>query len=143
LTDGDTNMSGLALPAHARLWRCMLVLLLPLCAKAASVWGLNHEGLLPCIFQTLTELPCFLCGGTHAVMHLLSLDISQAMQDNAAVTLIAIVLLAYGVMCLLESIQGHCFFTRTMAQNIRAWALRASGLTLLANWAVMLIPSWA
>lgn len=131
-------MTGLELRTATRLWRCLAVLLLPWCAQVISAWGLSHEGILPCIFKIQTGLPCFLCGGTHAVMHLLAFDLALAMQDNAAVSLICLGLLVYGALLLLESVRGHRFFHPDVTAKILAWAVRVSGLALLMNWAIVL-----
>ena len=114
------------------------MLVLPWCAQASSVWGLAHEGILPCIFKIETGLPCFLCGGTHAVMHLLSFELTQAMQDNAAVALIGLGLLAYSALMLVESVKGRRFFQPAATAKILAWAVRVGGLALLMNWAIVL-----
>jgi hypothetical protein len=113
---------------------------MPWAAQLASGFGLANEGLLPCFFKTYTGLPCLLCGGTHAVMHLLSFELSQAFSDNAAVTLISLSLLAYGLVLLLESISGRRFFLLDQAKKINPWLFRTSALALLGNWAFVLKP---
>lgn len=135
------RQSGLkyqTLSTNGRLWRCLVALLLPACAKAACAWSLKQDGLLPCIFKSLTELPCLFCGGTHAVLHLLSLDISQALQDNTAVTLICIAMLPFGALIFLESVTGRRLLPCAAIQKIQSWTVRLGGLVLLSNWAAML-----
>jgi len=63
-------------------------------------WGATEAllalGELPlCAFRELAGLPCPLCGGTHALNHLLELDIAAATHANPGVVGAALIWILY------------------------------------------------
>ena len=129
----------MVLSAHERWFRCALLILLPVSAQALTAWGLQHDGLVPCIFKHLTDLPCLLCGGTHAVNHLLGLDFGSAFQANAAVSLIVTAAGLAGVGMFIEALLGFRFLPKASVSKLRLWGIWASALILIAHWLITLM----
>ncbi|PVE41881.1 DUF2752 domain-containing protein [Limnohabitans planktonicus] len=129
----------MVLSTQERWFRCALWILLPVSAQALTAWGLQHDGLVPCLFKQFTDLPCLLCGGTHAVHHLLGLDFGSAFQANAAVSLIVTATGLAGVVMLIEALLGFRFLRKASLSKVRLWGIRASALILMVNWLIILM----
>ena len=100
-----------------------LVLGLPLTWAATE--ALLALGELPlCAFRHLTGLPCPLCGGTHALNHLLELDIAAATQANPGVVAATLIWMLYPLVSALSV---------RLASGTRALAA-LSAIALGAGW---------
>lgn len=127
------------LSVQDRFWRCALILGIPVIAYAMTPCLLAQDGLVPCAFKYFTGLPCLLCGGTHAVHHLLRLEFAQAMQENAAVVLVSLAAVAIGLGALIESLIGQRLIPSARIQSLSTPAVYACLITLAANWGITLL----
>ena len=84
----------------------------------------------PCVFHSLTGLPCALCGGTRAARALMSGDFARAVAVNAIAIPAMAVLLLSGVILILEAIANRPLFP---------WARLASRPLLLIAVALLLL----
>ncbi|MEO0414322.1 MAG: DUF2752 domain-containing protein [Verrucomicrobiota bacterium] len=92
--------------------------------------GMNYT---PCLFKTMTQKPCFLCGGTRATVSLITGKITQAFLWNPLA-----VLLVVGF-CALMTL--HIVFGRvvTVVYSKRKWAWLIAILIVIANWVYLWI----
>lgn len=117
----------------ADLWggvACALLLLIPL-------WQLVLPVLRVCPVRTITGLPCPSCGATRAAGALLEGDLLGAFSFNPLAALAGVVLIGGGLMAPLWVRRGGRVpgLSRPLPLGIRA----AMALTLVANWAYLLI----
>src|SRR5215470_7844276 len=78
----------------------LLVGAAPLAASAASLMP-------PCLFRSVTGLPCPTCGTTHALLALSRLDWSGALMANPLATIGAIALILGGLAAGTAALAGH------------------------------------
>jgi hypothetical protein len=124
--------------AVARFTRASAVLGLPLAAYGLSGAMLSHTDWSLCAFRHFTGLPCPLCGGTHAVFHLLRLDVTSAFEANAAVTVIATGFALAGLRYGLEGLTGRLLPAVDPLGRWRARMIRLMLALLGLNWIFML-----
>lgn len=134
-----TILEDRTLSARARWLRCAMLLALPVSAQVLTDWRLQHHGLLPCIFKKLTDLPCPLCGGTHAVHHLLDLDFEAAFQANPAVSMIVIALGLAGIGAFIEALMGSRVLRKAAWSRMLTWGVQASIAILMVHWLITLL----
>ncbi len=106
-----------------------LLLLAPLAPVVAP-------GLPPCFFHQITGLPCPTCGGTRAVLALLSGDVSGALHANPLVTAILALFAGGGLVAGAVAALGRG--VREPAR-IPGWARAALVLVLAANWLWLIV----
>jgi hypothetical protein len=121
-----------------RVTRASAVLGLPLAAWGLSGALLSGNGWPLCAFRHFTGLPCPLCGGTHAVFHLLRLDVVAAFQANAAVTAMVLGLGLLGLRFGLESLTGRVLPAIGIHRRWRPWPARLLPALLVLSWAASL-----
>jgi len=101
---------------------------------AAAFLAVTHLAPPPCLFKSLTGLPCAACGGTRAALALARLDVASALRWNplAAVALPAFVVLGLGAGLL-------WLLGREVPDPRPPLPLRVLGLAALAaNWVYLL-----
>ena len=118
----------------ARLSRASALLGLPLAAYGLSGALLSRSDWTLCTWQYFTGLPCPLCGGTHAVYHLLRLEVVPAFEANAAVAVMVLAFALAGLCLGLESMAGRSL---PASMDPRRWLpllMRLQIVLLALNW---------
>jgi hypothetical protein len=108
----------------------LLVGAAPLAASAASLMP-------PCLFRSVTGLPCPTCGATHAVVALSRLDWSTALAANPLATIGALALLLSGLAAGTAALLGHPLREPRWGPRLR-WPIL---LLVLLNWVWVLAHS--
>ncbi len=99
-------------------------------APEAAAWA------PPCLFRSLTGLPCPTCGATRAVLALSRLRLAEAAAHNPLVTAAALAFLLGGLAAGIAALAGR------PPREPRAFGLRtrlAAFATIGANWAWVLV----
>ncbi|HMF08115.1 MAG TPA: DUF2752 domain-containing protein [Thermoanaerobaculia bacterium] len=105
-----------------------LLLLMPLAPEAALAAP-------PCLFRSLTGLPCPTCGATHAMVALSQLRLASALGNNPLVAAAAVAFLLGGLAAGIAALAGRPFREPT-SFSLR-FRLAAAG-AVLGNWAWLL-----
>jgi hypothetical protein len=91
-------------------------------------------GMAPCVFHSLTGLPCPLCGGTRAASALLRGDLDRTMHLNALAFPAVALLLLLAILCGVEAVRGRPFADWvTWSRHLR-WGIPLALLLLLLWW---------
>lgn len=101
------------------------------CAAAAPFARDLAAGAPPCVFRTLTGVPCATCGGTRALLALARLDVPAALASNPLVALGVAVFLGGGLVALVRALRGQGVPDLPPPR----WAGAAAAFALAANWA--------
>jgi hypothetical protein len=105
-----------------------LLLLMPLAPEAAMA-------VPPCLFRSLTGLPCPTCGATHALVALSRLHLAAALADNPLVAAAAVAFLLGGLGAGVAALAGRPFREPT---SFRLSTRLAAVAAILGNWAWVL-----
>ena len=90
----------------------------------------------PCFFRTATGFPCLTCGGTRALLGLLSGDLLEALHANPLVTVALLVFVGGGLGALALAAVGRGL--REPACLPR-WTRAAAVLVLAVNWLWLIV----
>lgn len=118
-----------------RLTRASVVGVTAVAAYALPKALLALEGPPICVFRHVTGLPCPLCGGTHAMSHLMDLDVAQAIEANTGVTILAVGAGIWAVASLWEAVSGRTMLGAELALRLKRAAPMSGALVLLVAWA--------
>lgn len=89
---------------------------------------------IPCIFHAATGMPCAFCGGTRSLRAMAHGDIGRAFYLNGLAPVVALAIVAAGVLALIEAVADRNIIPRP-APRIQ-WVLLVAGLLLLIPWTV-------
>jgi hypothetical protein len=101
----------------------LFILLAPLAPRAAAFMP-------PCLFRSLTGLPCPMCGATHAVVALSQLDPAAALAANPLAAIGLLVFLVGGLVAGVAALVGHPLREPRWDSRVRLTAI----LVVLFNW---------
>jgi hypothetical protein len=122
------DIAGRALGLYWGTVATVLLLLMPLAPEAALAAP-------PCLFRSLTGLPCPTCGATHAMVALSRLHLASALGHNPLVAAAAIAFLLGGLAAGIAALGGRPF--REPKSFSLRFRLAAAG-AVLGNWAWLL-----
>jgi hypothetical protein len=94
------------IPERSPLPRTLALLYLAIAAMGGVVLQFSHHELLQwarCPLRSNTGVPCFTCGGTHAVVALSRFHLATALRANPLITLGVVTVLAWGLWALLAT----------------------------------------
>ena len=106
---------------------------------AVAAWSLPQallalDGPPVCVFRHVTGLPCPLCGGTHALSHLVNLDVAQAVEANVGVTIVAAGAGLWALAGLWEAFRGRAVLRGEPLVRLERSAPALTALVLLSAW---------
>ena len=108
----------------------LLILLAPLAPRAAT-W------MPPCLFRSLTGLPCPTCGATHAVVALSRLDPAGALAANPLAAIGVLAFLLGGLVAGVAALADHPLREPRWSPRVRMTAI----LAVFFNWVWLIVAA--
>jgi hypothetical protein len=105
------------------------------CAAAAPFARDLAAGAPPCVFRSLTGVPCATCGGTRALLALARLDVGAALAWNPLVAIGVAVFVVGGLVAFVRALRGQGVPDPAPPR----WAGAAAAFALAANWAFVVL----